>query len=164
MLWSLAYRQFVANPFICIRGITQIRTINIGKMRSKVYDRQFTIKREWDQRFSLMFKIWFIDSPGSNNLGRLLTPEEGCGFQPRDKMFLMQHQSTWPWMGTLLSYSDNKMLVSNCSKSSSISNHKSVLFRMIVSYSVIFPTATTLITSKHTLTSANCASTHPYVH
>lgn len=34
---------------------------------------------------------WFINSPGSNNEGRLLTPEEGCGIQPQDTQILTQY-------------------------------------------------------------------------
>lgn len=37
----------------------------------------------------------FIYSLGSDILGRLLTPEEGCGIQPVDKLFLMQYHGTF---------------------------------------------------------------------
>lgn len=53
---------------------------------------------------------------GASNRGRLLSPEEGCGIQPVDKLFLMQWHSNWPWMGSLLTPSDTKPLVSKCSK------------------------------------------------
>lgn len=53
---------------------------------------------------------------GASNRGRLLSPEEGCGIQPVDKTFLMQYHSDWPWMGSLLTPSDTKPLVSECSK------------------------------------------------
>lgn len=57
------------------------------------------IKLENDKRLERVGKCidfrqysnFFINSPGSNNQGRLLTPEEGCGFQPQDKAFLMQY-------------------------------------------------------------------------